>query len=128
MKLDIVPKNGEMLPRARELRRSMTPQEQKLWYRFLRKYPVKIYKQRIGESFIVDFYCSKALLVIEVDGSQHYTEQGEAYDLERSAVLERYGLLVLRFSNLEVEQEFDGVCTLIDKTIQSRMNLNPDAE
>ena len=128
MKLDIVPKNGEMLPRARELRRSMTPQEQKLWYRFLRKYPVKIYKQRIVESFIVDFYCSKALLVIEVDGSQHYTEQGEAYDLERSAVLERYGLLVLRFSNLEVEQEFDGVCTLIDKTIQSRMNLNPDAE
>ena len=128
MKLDIVPKNGEMLPRARELRRSMTPQEQKLWYRFLRKYPVKIYKQRIVESFIVDFYCSKALLVIEVDGSQHYTEQGEAYDLERSAVLERYGLIVLRFSNLEVEQEFDGVCTLIDKTIQSRMNLNPDAE
>ena len=128
MKLDIVPKNGEMLPRARELRRSMTPQEQKLWYRFLRKYPVKIYKQRIVESFIVDFYCSKALLVIEVDGSQHYTEQGEAYDLERSAVLERYGLLVLRFSNLEVEQEFDGVCTLINKTIQSRMNLNPDAE
>ena len=127
MKLDIVPKNGEMLPRARELRRSMTPQEQKLWYRFLRKYPVKIYKQRIVESFIVDFYCSKALLVIEVDGSQHYTEQGEAYDLERSAVLERYGLLVLRFSNLEVEQEFDGVCTLIDKTIQSRMNLIPDA-
>ena len=128
MKLDIVPKNGEMLPRARKLRHNMTPQEQKLWYRFLRKYPVKIYKQRIVESFIVDFYCSKALLVIEVDGSQHYTEQGEAYDLERSAVLERYGLLVLRFSNLEVEQEFDGVCTLIDKTIQSRMNLNPDAE
>ena len=117
-----------MLPRARELRHNMTQQEQKLWYRFLRKYPVKIYKQRIVESFIVDFYCSKALLVIEVDGSQHYTEQGEAYDLERSAVLERYGLLVLRFSNLEVEQEFDGVCTLIDKTIQSRMNLNPDAE
>ena len=128
MKLDIVPKNGKMLPRARELRHNMTPQEQKLWYRFLRKYPVKIYKQRIVESFIVDFYCSKALLVIEVDGSQHYTEQGEAYDLERSAVLERYGLLVLRFSNLEVEQEFEGVCTLIDKTIQSRMNLNPDAE
>ena len=128
MKLDIVPKNGEMLPRARELRHNMTQQEQKLWYRFLRKYPVKIYKQRIVESFVVDFYCSKALLVIEVDGSQHYTEQGEAYDLERSAVLERYGLLVLRFSNLEVEQEFDGVCTLIDKTIQSRMNLNPDAE
>ena len=53
MKPNIVPKNGDMLPRARELRREMTPQERKLWYQFLRRYPVKIYKQRIIESF----YC-----------------------------------------------------------------------
>ena len=55
MKLDIVPKNHGMLPQARALRRNMTPQEAKLWYQFLRNYPVKIYKQRIIESFIVDF-------------------------------------------------------------------------
>ena len=61
-----------MLPQARALRRNMTPQEAKLWYQFLRNYPVKIYKQRIIESFIVDFYCSKAQLVIEVDGAQHF--------------------------------------------------------
>ena len=70
MKPNIVPKNGDMLPRARELRREMTPQERKLWYQFLRRYPVKIYKQRIIESFIADFYCSRAQLVIELDGAQ----------------------------------------------------------
>ena len=64
-----------MLPHARELRRDMTPQEQKLWYLFLRKYPVKVYKQRIIDSFIVDFYCASAKLVIELDGSQHYSDQ-----------------------------------------------------
>ena len=54
----LIPKNHAMLPRARELRRNMTPQERKLWYLFLRDYPVKFYKQRIIASFIVDFYCS----------------------------------------------------------------------
>ena len=86
MKPNIVPKNGDMLPRARELRREMTPQERKLWYQFLRRYPVKIYKQRIIESFIADFYCSRAQLVIELDGAQHTTEQGLLYDRERSSI------------------------------------------
>lgn len=81
-----------MLPQARALRRNMTPQEAKLWYQFLRNYPVKIYKQRIIESFIVDFYCSKAQLVIEVDGAQHFSEQGQTYDRERSAILAQYHL------------------------------------
>ena len=115
-----VPKNGQMLPRARDLRRNMTPQEKKLWYQFLRKYPVKIYKQRIIESFIVDFYCASAKLVIELDGSQHYTEQGEAYDAERSACFERYGLEVIRFTNSEIDTEFDAVCRKIHTVIQER--------
>ncbi len=76
MKTTTVVKNFRMLETARELRRRLTPQEKKLWYDFLRKYPVKFYKQRIIESFVVDFYCADARLVIELDGSQHYTEQG----------------------------------------------------
>ena len=99
-----------------------------MWYQFLQKYPIKIYKQRIIESFIVDFYCSRAQLVIEVDGSQHYTDQGEAYDLERSSILARYNLLVLRFSNREVDQEFEAVCTQIHNTIQSRINFTSGDE
>ena len=97
MKPNIVPKNGDMLPRARELRREMTPQERKLWYQFLRRYPVKIYKQRIIESFIADFYCSRAQLVIELDGAQHTTEQGLLYDRERSSIFSQYGLDVFVF-------------------------------
>ena len=115
-----VPKNGQMLPRARDLRRNMTPQEKKLWYQFLRQYPVKIYKQRIVESFIVDFYCASAKLVIELDGSQHYTEQGEVYDAERSACLARCGLEVIRFTNAEIDSEFDAVCNKIHAAIQNR--------
>ena len=115
-----VKKNNQMLPKARELRRNMTPQEKKLWYQFLQKYPVKIYKQRIIDSFIVDFYCASAKLVIELDGSQHYTEQGQAYDTERSACLSRYGLQVLRFSNSDIDSRFDSVCSAIHTAIQDR--------
>ena len=121
MKANIVPKEGKMLPRARELRREMTPQEKKLWYQFLRYYPVKIYKQRIIESFIADFYCSRAQLVIELDGNQHSTEQGRAYDLERSSILSQYHLEVLRFTNPEVDLQFEAVCQKIDSVIQSRL-------
>ena len=82
-----IPKDNSQLENARRLRSEMTPHERKLWYLFLRKYPVKIYKQRIIGRFIVDFYCASAKLVIELDGSQHYEPQGMAYDSERSAFL-----------------------------------------
>ena len=121
MKKTTVVKNFRMLETARKLRCEMTPQETKLWYRFLRSYPVKIYKQRIIESFIVDFYCADARLVIEIDGSQHYTEQGKEYDEQRTAILEQYGVQVLRFTNLDVDRHLDAVCAQIDSTIERRV-------
>ena len=116
-----IPKDNSQLENARRLRREMTPYERKLWYLFLRKYPVKIYKQRIIGSFIVDFYCSSARLVIELDGSQHYEPQGMAYDSERSAFLNALGLEILRFSNRDIDRNFHGVCEQIDLTIQKRL-------
>ena len=116
-----IPKDNSKLDTARQLRREMTPHERKLWYLFLRKYPVKIYKQRIIGKFIVDFYCASAKLVIEVDGSQHYDPQGMAYDAERSAFLESLGLLVLRYSNREIDRYFDRVCAQIDHVIGERL-------
>ena len=115
-----IPKDNSLLENARRLRREMTPHERKLWYLFLRKYPVKTYKQRIIGGFIVDFYCASARLVIELDGSQHYDPQGVAYDLERSEYLKALGLEVLRFSNREIDRDFHGVCARIDLVIQSR--------
>ncbi len=115
-----IPKDNSQLENARRLRREMTPHERKLWYLFLRKYPVKIYKQRIIGKFIVDFYCASAKLVIELDGSQHYEEPAMAYDQERSIFLESLGLRVIRFSNREIDREFSAVCDQIDQTIKER--------
>ena len=115
-----IPKDNKKLEIARKLRREMTPHERKLWYLFLQKYPVKIYKQRLIDRFIVDFYCASAKLVIELDGSQHYEEQGLADDAERSAILESYGLKVIRYSNREIDREFPAVCEQIDCIIKER--------
>jgi len=116
-----IPKDNSQLENARRLRREMTPHERKLWYLFLRKYPVKIYKQRIIGKFIVDFYCASANLVIEIDGSQHYEPQGMAYDAERSQFLAALGLEVLRFSNRDIDRDFRAVCEQIDISIQKRV-------
>ncbi len=106
---------------ARRLRREMTPHERKLWYLFLRKYPEKIFKQRIIGKFIVDFYCASAKLVIELDGSQHYKERAAVYDQNRSVFLESLGLKVIRFSNREIDREFNAVCEQIDRIIKERL-------
>ena len=113
---------GEVARRRRDGegagRRKIMSDPVKLWYCFLRKYPVKIYKQRIIDSFIADFYCVSARLVIEVDGSQHYTEEGQAYDADRTKCLEKYGLKLTRFSDGEIDREFSDVCTEIDRNIR----------
>ena len=116
-----ISKDNSQLENARRLRREMTPHERRLWYLFLRKYPVKIYKQRIIGRFIVDFYCACANLVIEADGSQHYEPQGMVHDAERSQFLTALGLEVLRFSNRDIDRDFRGVCEQIEITIQNRL-------
>ena len=118
-----IPKDKTKLETAKKLRREMTPHERKLWYLFLQKYPVKIYKQRIIDKFIVDFYCASAKLVIEIDGSQHYEDRGMANDVKRTAILESYGLKVIRYSNREIDREFAGVCEQIDQVIKQRQRL-----
>ena len=119
--MNLINKNNDLLEFARFLRKNMTPEEKHLWYDFLRHYPVKIYKQRIIDNFIADFYCHKAKLVIELDGSQHYTPEGKTYDAARTEILERYGLTVIRFFNKDINEAFDGVCYMIDKAIKERL-------
>ncbi len=114
-------KQKKLLSNARMLRREMTKQERHLWYDFLRNYPVKFYKQRIIENYIVDFYCASAKLVIELDGSQHYMDQGISYDEKRTQYLNKHSLLVLRFSNLDIDTNFSGVCAVIDDTVKQRL-------
>lgn len=104
--------------RADYLRKHMTQQEWNLWYFYLRNHKLKWYRQRIIDRFIVDFYCHAAKLVIEIDGKQHYTAQGIVYDTERTQVLQGYGLKVLRYTNQQLECNFQEVCWDIEKNLQ----------
>ena len=119
MKENKVPKNREMLNRAIELRKNMTRHEKHLWYDFLRYYPVKFYKQRIIDSYIVDFYCDSAKLAIEVDGSQHRTAMGIKYDTIRTEKIEKYQVTVLRIPNSLIDRDFSFACAAIDDMVQS---------
>ena len=116
-----LPYNSNLIPRAKELRKNATPQEKHLWYDYLHSYPVRFQRQKPIDSFIVDFYCHAARLVIELDGSQHYTEEGKAYDAERTRIMTGFGLTVLRFSNTEIDRSFGAVCDKIDRTVQQLM-------
>ena len=91
----------------------MTKEEKHLWYDFLRGYDVKFYRQRVIGNYIADFYCPQAKLVIELDGSQHYLDNGIRNDNKRSDFLNSLGISVMRFSNLEISKQFHGVCEMI---------------
>ena len=116
MKMD-----GKMLRRSQKLRREMTKEERHLWYDFLKSYPVQFKRQQPIGTYIVDFYCYKAKLVVELDGSQHCEPTGIEYDGRRTAFLQEKGLYVLRISNLDVMRNFVGVCENIDKAVCDRM-------
>ena len=107
---------------ARTLRKSMTPEERHLWYDFLRTYPVKFYRQKCIDRYIVDFYCRQASLVIEIDGSQHYEEKGIADDARRTKILQSYHLSVMRFTNLDIRYHFLDVCTAIDQYVKQKVH------
>ena len=113
--------DNRLRPRAWELRNNATKQENHLWYDFLKLRPEQWGRQRVIGEFIVDFYCPKAKLVIELDGMQHYTPQGLAYDEERSAYLEGTGLKVMRFPNKDVDESFCFVCQQITEIAEARL-------
>jgi len=103
---------------ARNLRKQMTKEERRLWYDFLRTYPVRFLRQKVIDNYIVDFYCSQAGLVIELDGSQHYEPGAAMKDALRTERLEKRFLTVLRIPNNAVNQNFAGVCEYIDLLVQ----------
>ena len=103
------------------MRQDMTPWERKLWYRFLKDYPIRFQRQKCIDEYIVDFYCFRAKLVIELDGGGHYYDESQRKDAIRTKKLEAYGLKVIRFCNTDVDRNFYGVCTVIDNEVWGRM-------
>lgn len=101
----------------------MTREEKHLWYDFLRSYPVKFTRQKVLGRYIADFYCAKAKLILELDGSQHYEESGAEYDARRTEFLEEYGLKVIRIQNPDVNRNFEGVCEYIDMLVKQALEV-----
>ena len=103
-----------LTPNARDLRKNMTKEERHLWYDFLKDYPIRFLRQKVIDNYIADFYCSKAKLVIELDGSQHYEPEGLRKDAIRTGRMNERDLTVLRIPNNAANQNFRGVCEYID--------------
>ena len=106
---------------ARRFRKAMTREEKILWGYYLRKYPVRFHRQYAIGRYIADFYCRKAKLVIELDGSQHFMKDGVAHDCRRTAFMKQFGILVLRFMNKEILTNLSGVCEYIDCVVKQRL-------
>ncbi len=121
--------NGSLKKKAQSLRKNATNEERKLWQGFLRNHPVQFKRQRPIAYYIADFYCPKARLVIELDGSQHFTPEGMSYDQARTQIMQQFGILVLRFTNRDVNERFRSVCDMIDHQLALRLNAEnaPDA-
>ena len=115
-------KNEKRTHLSQNLRKNATKEENTLWYQYLRRYPVQFRRQCPFGRYIVDFYCAKALLVIELDGSQHYEDINTEKDAERTAFLKGYGLTVIRIPNNEVNRNFRGVCAYIDAAVRQSLS------
>ena len=114
--------NKQLTPLARQLRKNMTKEERRLWYDFLRSYPIRFSRQKVLGKYIVDFYCAQAKLVIELDGSQHYENTNLEKDAERTTFLQGYGLTVIRIPNNEINNNFQGICEYIDVAVKQSLS------
>ena len=106
---------------SQNLRKNMTTEERHLWYDFLKTYPVQFKRQYPVGAYIVDFYCYRAKLVVELDGSQHCEPSAVEYDRKRTTYLQQQGLHVLRLSNRDVMEQFRSVCETIDTAVRDRL-------
>ena len=105
----IIPVNSELDKYAKNLRKNMTKEEKTIWYDFLNRITPRFHRQKIIGNYIVDFYCPKLKIVIEIDGVQHYNVANSVYDNERTQFLESLGLSVIRFDNIDIKKEFGTV-------------------
>ena len=105
---------------SQQLRNNPTKEEARLWYQFLRKYPLQFRRQVQFGTYIVDFYCAKAKIIVELDGSQHYEPEAMQYDLKRTLYLEELGLKVIRFTNSDIAMHFQQVCEAIHNEVRDR--------
>ncbi|MEG2695720.1 MAG: DUF559 domain-containing protein [Acinetobacter sp.] len=122
------PYNKNLKQPSRDLRNNMTDAELLLWRRLRRKqiHGLQFYRQKPILNYIVDFYCPSANLVIECDGGQHYTDDGLDADRVRDGALAGLGLMVLRFDNLQILNEIDGVVEVVFDVVRQNLDCEID--
>ena len=113
--------NKENINIARTLRKNMTVFERKLWYEFLKDYPVRFQRQKPIGNYIVDFYCAKARLVIELDGKGHNRNSQAIHDIQRATELENMNLEILRIPNPDIINKFNTICLMIDAFVKKKV-------
>ena len=106
---------------AKNLRKRATKQEKRLWYSFLCGYRPRFQRQKAIDHFIADFYCHDAKLIIELDGSEHFSDEGMQKDSLRTEILKGYDLTVIRVTNRQINTNFSGVCEFIDDAVQKAL-------
>ncbi len=116
--------NPKLIKNAKNLRKDMTPEERHLWYDFLKHLPFTIHRQKVIGNYIVDFYCAEAHLVIELDGAQHYEPGNKEKDKQRDNYLNQLGLTVIRYTNRDIHENFEGVCTDIKHHIKKNSHID----
>lgn len=107
--------------KARNLRANLTPAEKKIWFHYLRNSnaSVKFLRQKPIGNYIADFYCASKKLVVEIDGNSHFlSEDAMNKDKIREEFFRKNGLRILRFTNVEVNENFEYVCAEIEKWIK----------
>ena len=123
----MLPYNENLKQLSRQLRENMTDAERRLWANIRRKQlkGCQFYRQKPIGDYIVDFFCPRAKLVIEVDGSQHFSGEMTEYDRIRDAYMNNLGLKVLRFTNAEVLNCIEGVVESIEREMPEEIPLSP---
>ena len=109
-----------LVDRARNMRKEPTEEENKLWHLYLKKIRPRFTRQKKIGSYIVDFYCPKLKIVIEIDGVQHYLEENIEYEKRREEYLEKEGYKLLRFYNSDINKELKNTETAIYYTCIER--------
>ncbi|NCO79991.1 type II restriction endonuclease [Candidatus Falkowbacteria bacterium CG_4_9_14_3_um_filter_38_19] len=117
-----IPYNNNLNSRAKDLRNNMTAAEKKLWYEFLRGHEYRFVRQKVIGNYIIDFYCQKLKLGIEIDGGTHLGDKNEEYDKNRTEELNKSGIKILRFWNDDILKGLGEVESIIEKEINP---LNP---
>ena len=111
------PYNKTLTEFSKELRKNMTPEEKRLWYDFLKYLPMTVKRQYVVVNYILDFFIPTANIAIELDGSQHGEPEARKADQERDSDLLSMGIKTLRYTNIDINKNFDGVIIDILKNV-----------